>query len=129
MVKVVELDGEDLKRILDKLPEELGELFAMFLKKSVESDAIDCLKKFTAQYEDDCQIDVMAAQAGWDVIRSVIKAVSNRIAKSKKDGEKGLCGLEAGRLTAAAIRSVADKVEKAVDEVVKDGDHTCSTHH
>lgn len=129
MVKAVELNSEDLKSILDELPEELIELFARFLKKSVESDAIDCLKKFVAQYEDDYQIDVMAAQAGWDVIRGVIKAVSTRIEKSKKDGEKGLCGLEAGRITAAAIRKVADKVEKAVEEVIKDGDHECSTHH
>jgi len=129
MVKVVEINGEDIKKILDNLPSEISDFFAHILKKSLENDAIDCLKKFTAQYEDDCQIDVMAAQAGWDVIRGVIKAVSTRIEKSKKDGEKGLCGLEAGRLTAAAIRKVADKVEKAVEEVIKDGDHECKTHH
>jgi len=112
-MRAVELDREDIEEIMNALPKELRSKLVQMMTHSFSERSIERLKRFCAQYEEDCQIDGIIANTCGVLIDKIGSSLNHALDEKKKRG-KCFNGLDAGRMVAQLLRDEAELIEESI---------------
>ena len=111
-MRAVELDKDDVEEIMSALPKELRKKLLYMMTQGFSNQSIERLKRFVAEYDDQCQIDGIIANTCANIIDKIGRGLTDA-----SEGKKNFNGLDAGLVVMKILRKEADNI----DDVVKKG--------
>lgn len=127
MTQAVSIDGEDMKKILDALPEALRD---KILEQIKPDSGIGRVKEFLEEYDDDDMRDHIIAHTISNLI-SKIGAVSTSCMKDWKKKGKKFTTIDMGMVVIETLKDEAKNIQNALDkheEECKKGDDCGAKH-
>lgn len=117
MIQAISMDMDDMKEILDALPEELRKKIMEQIKPD---SGIGIVEQFVKQYEDDNMMDHILAHTISNLMRKIIE-VSQGISKDrKKEGKRRVSAIELGMIVIECLKDEAKNIQTALDDHKKE---------
>jgi len=117
MIQAISMGMDDMKEILDALPEELRNKIMEQLKPD---SGIGRIQEFVEQYEDDDIRDHIIAHIVSKLIRKIGGVSTEMMKEKKKDGKKRINTLEMGQIVIECLKDEAKNIQNALDSHLKD---------
>ena len=117
MIKSIEINQEDMEKILDALPLHIQNKIKDQIESQKPDSGIRIIKQFVEQYEDDQMVDHMLACAASGIIVRTITSLSI-LQKNKKTLK--LSPHELSCIIIDCMKKLANILEEAVKEQEKD---------
>lgn len=113
MIQAISMSMDDMKEILDALPEELRNKIMEQLKPD---SGIGRIQEFVEQYEDNEIRDHIIAHT----VSSLIRKIGGVFTEMMKDGKKRISRLEMGQIVIECLKDESEDIQEAIDSHLKD---------
>ena len=117
MIQAVEMNREDMEKILDALPKDLRK---KILDQIKPDSGISIVEQFVEQYDDDNMLDHILAHTTSNVIRKITEVAQGVSKDRKKEGKGRINTLELGMIVIECLKDEAKNIQKALDHHEKD---------
>jgi DNA-binding transcriptional ArsR family regulator len=117
MIQAISMGMDDMKEILDALPEELRNKIMEQLKPD---SGIGRIQEFVEQYEDNDIRDHIIAHTVSNLIRKIGGVSTEMMKERKKEGKKRVNTIEMGQIVIECLKDEAKNIQEALDSHNKD---------
>lgn len=116
---ICDLDKDDLKKILEILPHDLGLKVANALEGQMLGEAVSTIKSFISQYDEDHYVDQLVASTAAQVMGKVGRALTVHAKDQLEKGINHVSSRDAARIVITALREEALNVEQSMEEYIQ----------
>lgn len=122
----VKITGDQIKELLNELPQEARKALEMLLSKIASSAPLGIIKNWIENFEESCSIDKLLAMIISPLIIKIPQSIDIEVCSLEKQGINEYTNIQALRAAIKELRKLADHLELHANDPSCE---TCTTKH